>query len=119
MRSSGSEPNAQLLKGALDIAILAALSTGESYGYAIVATLADAGLSDVAEASIYGTLRRLESNGALASKLAASPNGPARRYYRLTARGRRLLATSARQWTWLNTAMHTILTNSGVVDAGT
>ncbi len=118
MRSSRSEPNAQLLKGVLDIAVLAALAAGESYGYLIVGTLADAGLPDVAEASIYGTLRRLETAGALTSRLLPSPAGPARRYYRLTAHGRRLLADSARQWASLNAAMHTILTNSGVADGG-
>ena len=49
----------QLLKGVLDLAVLAVLDHDDSYGYEVVRRLHDAALGEVAEASVYGTLRRL------------------------------------------------------------
>ena len=48
----------QLVKGVLDLAVLSALSQEDGYGYDVVRRLRSAGLVDVAEASVYGTLRR-------------------------------------------------------------
>ena len=83
----------QLLKGALDIALLAAIRRRESYGYELVQRIREAGLDRVAEASVYGTLRRLETQRLVRSQLVASKQGPARRYYDLTADGRRRVRT--------------------------
>ena len=55
----------QLLKGVLDIAVLAVILRGEAYGYEILARLEEAGLEGVGDASVYGTLRRLEQGGHL------------------------------------------------------
>jgi PadR family transcriptional regulator, regulatory protein PadR len=77
----------QFLKGALDVAVLAAVQGGETYGYKAVRLLNEAGMESVAEASVYGTLRRLEAEGLLTSRLVASKEGPARRYYVTTESG--------------------------------
>ena len=68
--------------------MLAVLSDRETYGYDILSRLEEAGLSGVGDASVYGTLRRLEQAGHLRSRLAASPSGPARKYYQVTESGR-------------------------------
>ena len=86
----------QLLKGSLDLAVVAALATGESYGYEILERLAD--LGDVGDASVYGTLRRLEESGLLVSHLVAGTGGAARRYYAVTAAGRAWLEEAAVAW---------------------
>ena len=57
----------QLLKGVLDVAVLAVVSHEDGYGYDVVRRLRSAGLDDVGDASVYGTLRRLYSAGALTS----------------------------------------------------
>jgi PadR family transcriptional regulator PadR len=88
----------QLLKGVLDILVLAVLERDESYGYDIVQQLREAGLDDVGEASVYGTLRRLEQQDWVKSRLVASSQGPARRYYRLTPLGTRTLESLL--WSW-------------------
>jgi PadR family transcriptional regulator len=75
---------AQLLKGVLELAVIA---RGETYGYEILSTLKGAGFDGVGDASVYGTLRRLEQAGHLTSRLAASDNGPARKYYAMTPSG--------------------------------
>ena len=81
----------QLLKGVLELAVLAVIAKGETYGYEILSTLEAAGLDGVGDASVYGTLRRLEQAGQLSSRLEASDSGPARKYY---SRDRRRTASS-------------------------
>ena len=49
----------QLLKGVLDLAVLAVLRRGDGYGYDVLRRLRRVGLEDVGDASVYGTLRRL------------------------------------------------------------
>ena len=88
----------QLLKGVLELAILSVIANGETYGYEILSTLEAAGLNGVGDASVYGTLRRLEQAGHLSARLQASDSGPARKYYSLTADGRRELSAGAETW---------------------
>ena len=88
----------QLLKGVLDLAVLAVLDDADGYGYEIVRRLRDAGLEEVGDASVYGTLRRLFSSGALSSYVEPSEEGPHRKYYALTPRGREQLATMTKGW---------------------
>src|SRR2546423_9557582 len=77
----------QLLRGALDAAALAVVAEQDGYGYDVVRRLRAAGLSDVGDASVYGTLRRLYRSGALTSYVLPSDEGPHRRYYGITHRG--------------------------------
>ncbi|MDQ1448371.1 MAG: PadR family transcriptional regulator, regulatory protein PadR [Actinomycetota bacterium] len=98
----------QLLKGVLDIVALAVLSRDETYGYAIVQQLHKAGLEDVAEASVYGTLRRLEQQDWVTSRLVASALGPARRYYRLTRLGKRALESLLLEWDGITEAVESL-----------
>ena len=82
----------QLLKGVLDLAVLAVLRDADGYGYDVLRRLRAAGLEDVADASVYGTLRRLFAAGALTSYVQPSEEGPHRKYYGLNKTGRELLA---------------------------
>lgn len=95
----------QLLKGVLDIAVLAVIVRGEAYGYEILSTLEQAGLDGVGDASVYGTLRRLEQAGHLRSRLVASDSGPARKYYEATASGRELYRAGTDAWRRIGTAL--------------
>jgi PadR family transcriptional regulator PadR len=101
-------PNEQLLKGVLDIVVLAVVARDESYGYDIVQQLRKAGLEEVGEASVYGTLRRLEQQDWVSSKLVASSQGPARRYYRITALGKRALESLLWKWDQVTSAVDAI-----------
>ena len=89
----------QLLRGTLDAAALAVVADGDGYGYDIVRRLRAAGLTDVGDASVYGTLRRLYRAGALTSYVMPSDEGPHRRYYGITERGRAQLAEARTVWT--------------------
>ena len=88
----------QLLKGVLDLAVLAVLADEDAYGYDIVRRLREAGLEDVGDASVYGTLRRLYRSGRLSSYVVPSEEGPHRKYYSLNDLGRDHLATGAKTW---------------------
>jgi PadR family transcriptional regulator PadR len=95
----------QLLKGVLDLAVLAVLRESDGYGYDIVRRLRLAGLEEVGDASVYGTLRRLYQAGNLSSYVVPSDEGPHRKYYGITDSGRKQLVTSAQTWRSFATTM--------------
>ncbi|WP_203883721.1 MULTISPECIES: PadR family transcriptional regulator [Planotetraspora] len=101
--------SSQLLKGVLDVAVLAVLAKRDSYGYDVVRSLREAGLEDVGDASVYGTLRRLFKAGALNSYVVASDEGPHRKYYGLNDVGRSLLTSSSAAWTSFAATMNGLL----------
>ncbi len=89
----------QLRRGVLELCLLRVLEPEASYGYQIVTTLGELGPLAAGENTIYPLLRRLKADGLLETSLRESPAGPPRQYYRLTASGRRRLATLEREWT--------------------
>jgi len=88
----------QLLKGVLDVAVLAVIRDDDGYGYDIVRRLRAAGIVDVGDASVYGTLRRLYSAGMLSSYVVPSEGGPHRKYYGINAQGSSMLAAHTKDW---------------------
>ena len=88
----------QLLKGVLDVAVLAAIQEEDGYGYDVVRRLRSAGLDDVGDASVYGTLRRLYAAGALTSYVVPSDGGPHRKYYGINQQGRTMLDEQRASW---------------------
>jgi PadR family transcriptional regulator PadR len=103
----------QLLKGVLDLAVLAVVSERDGYGYDVVRRLRAAGLDDVGDASVYGTLRRLYSGGHLTSYVVPSEEGPHRKYYAVNDAGRTLLASSTGTWRSFTDAMDKLLGSEG------
>ncbi|MFF8819144.1 MULTISPECIES: PadR family transcriptional regulator [Leucobacter] len=88
----------QLLKGVLDAAVLAVVEREDGYGYDVVRRLREAGLDEVGDASVYGTLRRLYAAGALSTYVVPSDGGPHRKYYSITPGGRELLEEQRGSW---------------------
>src|SRR5258705_65368 len=99
----------QLLKGVLDLAVLAVLRDDDGYGYDILRRLRSAGLDEVGDASVYGTLRRLFQAGYLTSYVVPSEEGPHRKYYALNAAGRSHLRTAGKIWHNFAAAMDRLL----------
>jgi PadR family transcriptional regulator PadR len=102
----------QLLKGVLDLAVLAVVGREDGYGYDIVRRLRAAGLQDVGEASVYGTLRRLYAGGSLTSYVVPSEEGPHRKYYGLTPQGRSAIDHQSEDWDCFAETMRTLLKGS-------
>jgi PadR family transcriptional regulator PadR len=103
----------QLLKGVLDLAVLAALRDQDGYGYDILRRLRTAGLEEVGDASVYGTLRRLFNAGFLTSYVVPSDEGPHRKYYGLNAAGRAELDRSGKVWHGFASTMDDLLGERG------
>jgi PadR family transcriptional regulator PadR len=88
----------QLLKGVLDLAVLAVLAEEDGYGYDILRRLREGGLEDVGDASVYGTLRRLYKSGHLTSYVQPSESGPHRKYYAINNSGKEALEGGSKVW---------------------
>ncbi|ADJ43614.1 PadR family transcriptional regulator [Amycolatopsis mediterranei S699] len=99
----------QLLKGVLDLAVLAVLRDEDGYGYDVLRRLRAAGLDEVGDASVYGTLRRLYKAGLLTSYVVPSEEGPHRKYYSLNEPGRVRLAESGKTWQSFASTMNALL----------
>lgn len=98
----------QLRKGVLDFAILSALSGRRLYGYELVRTLGDIDSLVVSEGTIYPILSRLKRESYIDSTIEESSEGPARKYYQLTARGRAQLQKMNEHWKNLQLGIDTL-----------
>ena len=96
----------ELRRGALVLAILSQL-TEEHYGYSLRERLAGKGL-DINEGTLYPLLRRLESQGLLKSSWKVEGSRP-RRYYRISAKGRKALTELKKEWNELGDVMKRLL----------
>jgi PadR family transcriptional regulator PadR len=86
----------QWRKGVLDLCVLAMLSRADSYAYEIASHLAeDIGMG---EGTIYPLMRRMQTDGLVKTYLVETPNGPPRKYYKLTAAGRAVFAAQKAEW---------------------
>ena len=88
----------QLLRGVLDLCLLAVMGDGPAYGYEMTKRLRAHGLSTVGEGSIYPLLGRLERDGLVETRRAASNGGPPRKYYSLSPEGERALEAGVGEW---------------------
>jgi PadR family transcriptional regulator PadR len=89
----------QIRKGALEMAILAALWSGRLYGLEIIRRFEESSQLALAEGTIYPILSRLKSEGLLASEWVEAEAGHPRKYYWLTEPGRIRLQQMAETWT--------------------
>ena len=80
--------------------VLAILSEGESYGYAIIKRVEELseGALQWTDGMLYPVLHRLERAGFVNASWGTSEAGRRRKYYRLTDRGREEMADQRRQW---------------------
>jgi PadR family transcriptional regulator, regulatory protein PadR len=90
----------EMLKGHLDMIVLAALVGGPAHGYAVIQEIRrrSGGAFDLPEGTIYPALHRLEQGGMLSSRWTAGESGRQRRVYSLTRGGRRSLADQRALW---------------------
>lgn len=86
-----------LLRGSLDVLILAALADGRRHAYRIKKTLAATGGQAVAPGTLHPKLRQLEAAGWITSEWDCEGARP-RRWYALTTAGREHLLNLAVQW---------------------
>jgi PadR family transcriptional regulator PadR len=90
---------AQLRKGAVEMAALAALWNGRLYGLEIIRFLEQHSQLVLAEGTVYPILNRLKAEAMLASEWVEADAGHPRKYYSLTNAGRQRLRLMAAAWT--------------------
>lgn len=110
------ERSSQLLKGVLDMCLLAIIAEEPSYGYEMVRKLHERGLSLASEGSIYPLLSRLQRQELIEGYLVASTEGPRRKYYRILPDGEERLAVWKGEWLDLTDGVSRVLDGGTRVD---
>jgi len=88
--------NVQFKKGALELCVLAIVSDKDCYGYELTEKISQH--IGISEGSIYTLLRRLTKEEYFTTYLVESSEGPSRKYYRLTDKGKDYLEDMKNQW---------------------
>jgi DNA-binding PadR family transcriptional regulator len=90
----------EMIAAASEPLILALLSKGESYGYAIIQEIKARSQSQMewTEGMLYPVLHRLERKGLIRSRWGESETGRKRKYYALLQAGRKALEHHHDQW---------------------
>jgi PadR family transcriptional regulator PadR len=101
----------EMLKGHLDMIVLAALASGPAHGYAIIQEIhrRSGGAFELPEGTIYPALHRLEQAGLLGSRWTTAESGRRRRVYSLTRRGTRALVDHRAVWQRFSDAIGDLL----------
>jgi PadR family transcriptional regulator, regulatory protein PadR len=106
-----------LLRGVLDLCLLAVMDEGPAYGYEMTKRLRERGLGIVGEGSIYPLLGRLERDGLVETYRAASDGGPPRKYYQPSSAGRLALTLGVSKWRAARDAVDGVLGAVSVEEA--
>jgi PadR family transcriptional regulator PadR len=94
------QPNAEMLKGTLDMMILRTLVTGDAHGHTIAKVIerTSEDVLEVEQGSLYPALHRLEDRGWVSSFWGTSENNRKAKFYRLTAAGKKQLVRETDRW---------------------
>ena len=87
--------DAQLKRGLLDVCVLAAIRSRDSYGYQIIKDMKP--YLALSESTLYTVLKRLEAADLLTVR-TAEHDGRLRKYYRITEAGLRRIEEFRREW---------------------
>ncbi|MDX5810630.1 MULTISPECIES: PadR family transcriptional regulator [Bacillus cereus group] len=86
----------QFKKGVLELCVLVLLDKQDRYGYELVRSISNR--IEISEGSVYPLLRRLTKEEYFTTYLQESSEGPSRKYYTLTDKGRTYLYQLLREW---------------------
>jgi PadR family transcriptional regulator PadR len=105
------EIDRELLKGSISLLLLSLLSRGEMYGYEIFqeAVRRSANAFEFKDGTLYPALHLLEKKGLVKTVWRTGDNGRERKYYSLTAKGKRTAKDYEQQWRYLTGAVKTVL----------
>jgi transcriptional regulator len=100
-----------LMQGTLDLLILRTLTLSPEHGQGIARAIQTGSQEEllVEHGSLYPALQRLEADGAVVAEWGTSDNNRRARYYRLTPRGRKVLALEITRWKRLVAAIGSII----------
>lgn len=87
----------QMRKGVLEYCILSILRKNDAYASSLIAELKEAKMI-VVEGTLYPLLTRQKNQGLLSYRWEESTQGPPRKYYTLTNKGKEALAEMDTAW---------------------
>jgi len=87
----------QMRKGVLEYCILSILNNNDAYASSLISDLKDARMI-VVEGTLYPLLTRQKNQGLLSYRWEESPQGPPRKYYSITEKGKELLSEMDSAW---------------------
>ena len=101
----------EFLTGTVGVLLLSLLGERAMYGYEILqeAERRSAQQFQLKEGTVYPALHQMERAGLVTAQWRQGESGRARKYYSLTAKGRRQAASKRRQWDAISSAMRAIL----------
>ena len=100
----------EMMRGAGPVAVLKLLEDGSKYGYQLVEALSQQtnGVLDMGQSTLYPMLYNLEAQGLIRPTWKESENGRKRKYYSLTAKGKKRLVKDMEQWRAVAGAMQAL-----------
>lgn len=106
--------NRELLKGSTSLLLLQLLNERAMYGYELVKEMEKRSKNtlQVKEGTLYPALHKLEQQGYIEAYWKEQEKGPARKYYKLTSSGIKLLQEKTREWTSFSNMINHILGRS-------
>ncbi|MGM9766067.1 MAG: PadR family transcriptional regulator [Candidatus Cryptobacteroides sp.] len=107
MESTADNIRSQMRKGVLEYCILCILAKREAYASSIIEELKAANMI-VVEGTLYPLLIREKNQGLLSYRWEESPQGPPRKYYVITDKGRALLQEMDQAWNEIVTTIETL-----------
>lgn len=97
MNINSENTKIQMRRGVLEYCILLILSKGDEYASSIINELRNADMI-VVEGTLYPLLIRQKNLGLLSYRWEESPQGPPRKYYSITDKGREYLEELDTAW---------------------
>ena len=104
-------PRGELLQGTLPLLILRTLASGPNHGFAIARRIQQVSKAvlKIEQGSLYPALHRMELDGLIESYWGTTPNNRQAKYYKLTRRGSRALASETERWQAIAGAIAAVL----------
>ena len=114
------QPDAEMLKGTLDMMILRTLVGGDAHGHTIAKVIerTSEDVLEVEQGSLYPALHRLEDRGWVSSYWGASENNRKAKFYRLTAAGRKRLVHETTRWRQMARAIALVMGEDSLLPGG-
>lgn len=105
--------NVQFKKGVLELCVLVLLDKKDRYGYELVQKISEE--IEISEGAVYPLLRKLTKEEYFTTYLQESTEGPPRKYYRLTEKGRIYLHELVNEWNEFSIGVNQLI-KEGLID---
>ncbi|WP_077622582.1 PadR family transcriptional regulator [Sediminibacillus massiliensis] len=99
--------NIQFKKGALELCVLVMIDSKDQYGYELAQNISKH--IQIAEGTLYPMLRRLTKEEYLTTYFTPSKEGPSRKYYSLTQKGRIYKNELIKEWNAFTIAVNQLI----------